>query len=76
MFAIFASTMDAKQLVSLPQLSRHLRTPARWLRDEADAGRIPHIRAGRQRLFDLPTVERVLAERAAKAEFTEVARER
>ncbi|MCC7172796.1 MAG: hypothetical protein IT459_20270 [Planctomycetes bacterium] len=68
--------MEPKQLVALPQLSRHLRTPARWLKEEADAGRIPCIKAGRQRLFDLATVERVLAERAAKAVISEVPHDR
>lgn len=59
--------MDGQtQLVALPRLARHLGVPASWLRVEADAGRLPAIRAGSQRLFNLEVVERILAERAAQ----------
>lgn len=34
-----------------------------WLRREADAGRLPCIRAGRLRMFDLAAVLKALAER-------------
>lgn len=49
--------------------ARHLRVPARWLRDEIEAGRLPALRAGRVTLIHVPTVAAVLAERA-KAERT------
>jgi|GEM_PF-1077239 len=55
-------------LLRLPSLARSLRLPALWLRRESDAGRIPHIRIGRQRIYSLSAVERVLAERAAIGE--------
>jgi hypothetical protein len=45
-------------------MARRVRVPVRWLRDEAEAGRIPHLRAGKVFLFDPPTVEAVLLERA------------
>jgi excisionase family DNA binding protein len=54
-------------LVTLGQLARRLRVASSWLRRETEAGRLPHLRAGRQRLFNLQVVERVLAERAATA---------
>jgi excisionase family DNA binding protein len=57
--------MELKLIAPLHELARRLRVPARWLREEADAGRIPHVRAGAQRLFNIDVVERVLAQRAA-----------
>lgn len=47
--------------------ARHLRVPARWLRDEIESGRLPALRAGRTILIHVPTVAAALAERA-KAE--------
>ena len=52
-------------LLTLKGLGRRLGVPVRWLRAEAFAGRLPHIKAGSQLLFNLEAVERVLAERAA-----------
>jgi excisionase family DNA binding protein len=65
--------MDAtKLLVTLPELARRLRVPARWIRQEAEAGRIPHLKAGSQLLFNLGAVETVLAERASPPAHMEV----
>jgi len=44
-------------------MARRLRVPATWLRAEAYAGRLPHLRAGTSLLFDPEAVERVLHER-------------
>jgi hypothetical protein len=44
--------------------ARCLRVPARWLRDEIEAGRIPALIAGRSVLVHVPTVAAKLAERA------------
>ena len=60
--------MSERQLLNLQELARRLRVSATWLRREADTGRIPHLRAGSQRLFNLEVVERVLADRAAQEE--------
>lgn len=38
--------------------------PAAWLRAEAEAGRIPHLKAGRVLLFDPDLVEQLLLARA------------
>ena len=46
-------------------MARHLRVTVAWLRDEADAGRVPCLKAGPRYLFSPDAVERVLAERAA-----------
>ena len=45
-------------------MARRLRVSVKWLKSEADAGRIPHIRADKTYLFDPQAVEQVLAERA------------
>jgi len=54
--------MEMKYL-RLGELARATRLPAAWLRREADAGRLPCIRAGRQRMFDLAAVLKALADR-------------
>lgn len=54
--------MDAK-LLGLNKLAERTGLPAAWLKREADAGRLPCIRAGRQRMFDLAAVLKALAER-------------
>lgn len=45
------------------KLAERTGLPAAWLKREADAGRLPCIRAGRQRMFDLAAVLKALAER-------------
>lgn len=47
--------------------ARCLRVPARWLREEIEAGRIPALIAGRSVLVHVPTVAGLLMQRA-KAE--------
>lgn len=54
--------MDAI-LLTLSQLSERTGLPAAWLRREADAGRLPCIRAGRLCMFDLAAVMKALAQR-------------
>jgi hypothetical protein len=53
------------ELVTLHRLAMHMRLPRQWLRAEALSGRLPCLRVGRKLLFNLPTVESMLAERAA-----------
>ncbi len=59
-------------MIHLPKLlpagpmARHLRVPVRWLKAEAEAGRLPHVQAERVLLFDPETVEKVLVERARR----------
>jgi hypothetical protein len=52
--------------VNLVVLSRTLRLPLRWLKSEAEAGRIPSLKAGNVLLFNIDAVRKVLAERASK----------
>jgi hypothetical protein len=60
--------MVTKELPSDPLplnlAARFLRVPARWLRDEIEAGRIPALIAGRAVLVHIPTVVVILTERA------------
>lgn len=55
---------------SLPlnRAARCLCVPARWLRDEVEAGRLPGLQAGRTILIHVPTVAELLAERAKSGE--------
>lgn len=60
--------MDApNQLVTLEELARRLPVSKRWLQQEAHAGRIPSLIAGKRRLFNAEAVRAAIAERAAKA---------
>lgn len=57
-------TVDEPKLFPAPLMARHLGVPLRWLKSEAGAGRIPHVKAEKVLLFDPDTVEQVLLERA------------
>jgi hypothetical protein len=54
------------KLIPLATLARVLRVPCSWLRQEAEGGTLPHLKAGRALLFDRAAVERVLLERAQR----------
>ena len=50
-------------LLPLQQAAGLLHIPAKWLRSEADAGRVPHIKAGARYLFELSSLTESLATR-------------
>ena len=54
------------ELLPTGPMARRLRVPVHWLRAEAEAGRVPALRAGNVYLFNSEAVERVLTERAAQ----------
>ena len=54
--------MDSKTFIPLHALSRRLGLPAAWIKAEAEAGRIPSLRAGRRLMFNPDAVERILIE--------------
>jgi hypothetical protein len=60
------------KLLTFEQLIRTTNLPAAWVKREADAGRLPCIRIGRRRMFDLDAVRRALAERSARPEGGQV----
>ncbi len=55
----------SETFLPLRRAAVRLGVPAKWLRTEVDAGRIPHLHAGRRLLVNVAVVERVLLERAA-----------
>ncbi len=65
----------APKLLPIGPMARRLRVSVRWLRHEAEAGRLPHVKADRTFLFDPDAVERVLLERAQETHETVPARE-
>lgn len=57
---------DITHIVTAEDLARRLDVSVFWVYREADAGRLPHFRAGSQYIFSIPVVEQVLAERASQ----------
>jgi len=56
-----------KPYLPLEPAASTLGVPRTWLRREADAGRIPCLRIGRRRLFDVESVREALRNRAASS---------
>ena len=57
--------MDTKtNLLKVGVMARTLGVPVRWLRAEAESGRIPCLKAENVYLFDPDVVTNLLAERA------------
>lgn len=54
----------SEPFLPLRQTATRLGVPAAWLRSEAQAGRVPHLRVGRRLLFNPEAVEAVLLKRA------------
>jgi excisionase family DNA binding protein len=53
-------------LLSLSRLARRLGVTQQWLRDQAEAGRIPCLKAGDRYLFNPAAVQEALAAKAAR----------
>ena len=58
-------------LLPLGITARKLHVTTKWLKSEADANRIPHLKAGDRYLFEFHTVNALLVERAAKGGHNE-----
>ena len=56
--------MDNEKYIGLRRAAATLGVPAAWLKREADKKRVPCLRVGRRRMFDIEAVERLLTERA------------
>ena len=54
------------ELLSLSRLARRLGIPQQWLREQADAGKLPCLKIGNRYLFNSVTVQEVLASKAAR----------
>jgi hypothetical protein len=61
--------IDSK-LLTAGQTARRFRVPANWIRSEAEAGRIPHLKAGDVFLFNPEVVEEELLRRASSGSTT------
>lgn len=53
-------------LLTLTEMSRHIGVTQQWLREEAEAGRIPCLKAGRRLLFAPCAVREVLYAKASQ----------
>ena len=73
--AAHTSSMDKPQpeLLPLGTMAARARVTQRWLRTEAEAGRIPCLNADNRLLFHAETVERLLLDRARRQGQEEVA---
>jgi len=54
------------KLLPLFAMARRLHVSNKWLRAEAEAGRIPHLKADNQILFNPDVVEQLLIKRASE----------
>jgi len=52
-------------LLPLCRMARQIRVSQQWLRGEADSGRVPCLKAGKQYLFNPEAVQETLAKAAA-----------
>lgn len=55
------------RILNLPRMARRLGVTQTWLRREAEAGRIPVLRAGTRFIFEPEAVETAIAQRAAES---------
>ena len=53
-------------LLPLSRMSRRLGVTQQWLRDQADTGKIPCLKAGKRYLFNPVAVQDALAAKAAR----------
>lgn len=61
--------MDTNAPIPIGMMARRLCVSVAWLRSESEAGRLPHLKADAQVLFDPELVEAVLLERARQKDM-------
>jgi hypothetical protein len=54
------------EVLNLHELAERVQLPAEWLKAQAKAGRLPHLRVGRSTLFNPVAVTAALAAMAAE----------
>lgn len=59
-------TDPSSELVTLRVLAKQLGLSVAWLRAEVDAGRLPHLKAGKRLLFSVEAVREHLIRRASE----------
>jgi excisionase family DNA binding protein len=62
---VMLSSMTDSNLLTVAALARRLGLSATWLKNEAEAGRVPSLRMGRSLRFNAMAVERALLSRAS-----------
>jgi excisionase family DNA binding protein len=55
------------ELLSLSRLARRLGVTQQWLRQQADSGTIPCLKAGKRYLFNVTAVQQAIAVLAARS---------
>lgn len=55
---------EPEAFVSLRRAASRIGVPIAWLKAEAEADRVPHLRVSRRLMFNVAEVERVLLDRA------------
>jgi hypothetical protein len=60
--------MENEKLLTTRLMANRLQVSMKWLKAEATAGRLPHVRAGTVLLFDPQAVEELLLERARQGQ--------
>lgn len=53
-------------LLTLSRMARRLGVPKQWLREQAETGRVPCLKAGSRYLFNALAVQEALASKAAR----------
>ena len=59
------------ELLPLGTMAAMIGVTQKWLRGEAESGRLPHLNAGGRLLFDEATIQRLLRDRAIAASSVE-----
>lgn len=59
-----STTQTREAFEPLHNTASQLGVPARWLKSEAEAGRLPYLRAGRRMLFNIEQTRAALLEKA------------
>lgn len=71
--AVPSKEQTAMETLTLSRMARRLGVTAQWLREEAEAGRLPCVKAGKRYIFEPQAVQSELARRAATSRLAEVA---
>lgn len=58
------------KLLPIGPTARRLHVTVKWLRSEAEAGRVPHLQADDRFLFDPNALEQALLKRAGRSLYT------
>lgn len=66
--------MMTERVLNLPRMARRLGVTQAWLKREAEANRVPALRADRRLLFEPAAVEEAVAQRAARPDLEGVSR--